>query len=154
MFDLVGFDTCIDTFYLKMIENAAISDIPTEKEPWTLKDMVGHLIDSASNNHQRFVRLQIEDDLHFPGYDAETWKTVSAVKSLDYLFLVQLWKQYNRYLMHLIRNMDPACFGHCWITDDGKLTLEFLVTDYFAHLKWHEALFDDTVAGIRQTVRS
>ena len=45
---------------------------------WSIKEIFGHLIDSASNNHQRFVRLQITDNLSFPDYsrDNGTWIAV------------------------------------------------------------------------------
>ena len=53
-----------------MIENLNNADVKLGPDKWTLKEMVAHLIDSASNNHQRFVRLQIGHEISFPGYEA------------------------------------------------------------------------------------
>ena len=36
---------------------------------WTRLQLLGHLIDSAANNHQRFVRALAEKSLEWPGYD-------------------------------------------------------------------------------------
>ena len=36
---------------------------------WSPKEELGHLVDSAANNHQRIVRGQSEDKLAMPGYD-------------------------------------------------------------------------------------
>ena len=56
---------------------SAISDSDAATPPapgkWSPKQVIGHLIDSASNNHRRFVRANFVDDLIFPGYDQETW---------------------------------------------------------------------------------
>jgi hypothetical protein len=46
---------------------------------WTRKQLLGHLIDSASNNYQRFVRLQQGNLVGFPGYDQEFWVAAAGV---------------------------------------------------------------------------
>jgi hypothetical protein len=42
-------------------------------DKWSLKQIIGHLIDSASNNHQCFVRFCLVPELVFPKYDNEAW---------------------------------------------------------------------------------
>jgi hypothetical protein len=69
---------------------------------WSRKQVLGHLIDSASNNHQRFVRAMLQPLLDFPGYDQEGNIRVQAVQEADWVLLVSLWAAYNRYLAHLI----------------------------------------------------
>ena len=68
--------------------------------------MVGHLVDSAANNHQRFVRLQLERELEFPAYDGDAWLRASKADSCDYRLLVRLWTEYNGYLLHIAERMD------------------------------------------------
>lgn len=83
----------IDKFFDLMKKHEDISAVCIDETKWTLKEMVGHLIDSASNNHQRFIRLQIENEILFPFYDPEEWKNISKVNSLDYTDLISFWKQ-------------------------------------------------------------
>ncbi|MFQ3621709.1 MAG: hypothetical protein SNJ78_12295 [Spirochaetales bacterium] len=141
----------IESFHQLMLENQDISDVKLGEDKGTLKEMVGHLIDSASNNHQRFMRLQLVDTLTFPPYDAEEWRKVSQVADLDYRFLATFWKQYNAFLLHLIQHMDPATLDHCWVVKEERKPLNFLVKDYFRHLSWHVDLFKQRVQEIRST---
>jgi len=149
-FDINKFENQINVFYKKMKKYKAISNISTIKEEWTLKDMVGHLIDSASNNHQRFIRLQLKEKLIFPRYDTEKWKSASNLKDMDYMFLVEFWKYYNMFLLHIIKNIDVNKLNNYWKFNKSQKSLEFLVNDYFVHMQWHEDLFDDTVKEIKK----
>ena len=74
---------------------------------WSRKQVIGHLIDSASNNHQRFVRAALQTSLDFPGYDQGGSVRVQAVQDADWQLLVALWAAYNRYLAHVIARL-PA----------------------------------------------
>jgi hypothetical protein len=74
---------------------------------WSPKQVVGHLIDSASNNHQRFVRAAQQPSLDFPAYDQEGNVRVQAPQEADWSLLVSLWAAYNRYLAHIIARL-PA----------------------------------------------
>jgi hypothetical protein len=65
---------------------------------WSRKQVIGHLIDSASNNHQRFVRAMLQPSLDFPSYDQEGNIRVQAVQEADWVLLVSLWAAYNRIL--------------------------------------------------------
>lgn len=147
--DCVNCKAKIDSFGTLMIENGPLADTRLAPDKWTLKEMVGHLIDSATNNHQRFIRLQLEAVLVFPKYDAEEWKNATRIEAFDYQTLVTLWKTYNFLLLHLIENMNPATLGHVWRRDDKDISLEALVHDYFAHLEWHRALFEERAQEIR-----
>ena len=41
------------------------------KQNRTIRQILGHLVDSASNNHQRIVRLQYNQELEFPDYQQD-----------------------------------------------------------------------------------
>jgi len=140
--DCVNCKARIDSFGTLMTENERLADIRLAPDKWTLKEMIAHLIDSASNNHQRFIRLQLEPVLIFPKYDAEEWKNMTKIPSFDYSTLVTLWKTYNALLMHLIENMNPATLNHVWRRDDKDISLEALIHDYFAHLELHREMFE------------
>ena len=59
------------------------SGIAKTSDKWSAKQIIGHLVDSAANNHQRFVRAQFSDDLVFPGYDQEEWVRVQRYERSD-----------------------------------------------------------------------
>jgi DinB superfamily len=105
---------------------------------WSRKQVLGHLIDSASNNHQRFVRAMLQPSLDFPGYDQQGNVRVQAVQEAEWMLLVSLWAAYNRYLAHLIAYMPAARLDtQCRIGAGEAVTLGFLVADYLTHLSHH-----------------
>jgi hypothetical protein len=106
---------------------------------WSRKEILGHLIDSAANNHQRFVRLQIEPTLSLPSYRQPDWVRVQHYQERRWSELVELWIAYNRHLAHVMRHADPQAAGHRWRSPEGDLTLAFLMTDYLKHLRHHLA---------------
>ncbi len=148
-FNTADYLTLIHAFYRTMKRNAKIAGIRLSADKWTLAEMVGHLIDSASNNHQRFIRLQLEKKVFFPAYDAEEWKRVSQISAFDFTELTAFWKQYNLFLLHLIALIDEKSVSNCWQIGTEQKTLDFLVKDYFAHLQWHLDLYNERIAEIR-----
>jgi DinB superfamily len=105
---------------------------------WSRKQVLGHLIDSASNNHQRFVRAMLQASLVFPSYDQEGNIRVQAVQEADWGLLVSLWAAYNRYLAHVIAHIPPSQLDTpCRIGDGEPVTLGFLASGYLTHLHHH-----------------
>jgi hypothetical protein len=105
---------------------------------WSRKEVIGHLIDSASNNHQRFVRASLQRSLDFPGYDQDGSVRVQAIQEADWLLLVSLWAAYNRYLAHVIGHLPASKLNNiCRIGSGEAVPLHFLATDYLAHLVHH-----------------
>lgn len=122
---------------LRQVSDAE-SEKPTLKGGWSRKQVIGHLIDSASNNHQRFVRAALQGSLEFPHYDQDGFVRVQAVESVLWPILVTLWASYNLYLAHVIAYL-PAdkLEAPCQIGDDDPVTLRFLAEDYLTHLLHH-----------------
>ncbi|HZS47975.1 MAG TPA: DinB family protein [Blastocatellia bacterium] len=116
---------------------------------WSPKQIIGHLIDSAANNHQRFIRAQFKDDLVFPGYEQEYWVSVQNYQQESWNGLVQLWKLYNLHIAHVIEfiseeRLKRPCRKHnlnqiAWkvISEDEPATLEYMIVDYIGHMKNH-----------------
>ncbi|HKV90932.1 MAG TPA: DinB family protein, partial [Candidatus Angelobacter sp.] len=102
------------------------------------KEILGHLLDSASNNHQRFVRATLQGSLTFPGYDQNALVDLQRFVDVDWNFLVDFWAAYNRFLAHVINNL-PAESAEitCNIGNNAPATLEWIASDYVAHLKHH-----------------
>lgn len=118
-------------------------------DAWTLAEIVGHLIDSASNNHQRFTRLSFGDLDSFPGYDAEPWVVQQKYDHLDFEILSQLWSCYNLLLLHLADTTSNDVKRNIWRTPNGPQTLEFLIEDYYKHLRLHIRHYEERLAEIR-----
>ena len=151
MFQINEYKNKINNFFEIMAKNKNIADIKLSEEKWTLKEMIAHLIDSASNNHQRFIRLQINKNIIFPAYDPEIWKSITRINDFDFLDLINLWKSYNYYLLHIIENIDHNALNNTWKTDEKELTLQFIINDYFEnHMDWHIELYKKRIEEIME----
>jgi len=105
---------------------------------WSRKQVIGHLIDSASNNHQRFVRAMLQPSLDFPRYDQDGNVRVQAVQEADWGMLVSLWAAYNRYLAHVLAQIPASKLQTpCRIGDGEPETLESIAQGYVSHLVHH-----------------
>jgi DinB family protein len=122
----------------------AISDAdaarPCAIGKWSPKQVIGHLIDSASNNHQRFVRAQQGTELAFPPYAQEHWVACQHYADRPWDEIVTLWHAYNGHLVHVIRHIpEEKRNAPCVIESTDPVTLGFLADDYGAHLRHHLA---------------
>ena len=116
----------------------AASAKPGAPGKWSKKQILGHLIDSASNNHQRFVRAQLGSPLHFPAYAQELWVNAQNCQGESWQNLIACWTSYNRHLLHVMRHIPADKLGNaCVIGDDPPVTLEFLIQDYVRHMELH-----------------
>lgn len=124
-------------------------EVRREAGKWSAKEILGHLIDSAANNHPRFVTAQLKDDLIFEGYDQEAWVDRQRYHQSSWLELVTLWKAYNLHLLHVITSIPDdkltrSCNRHslnkiAWkiVGESEPATLEYLILDYIDHMKHH-----------------
>jgi hypothetical protein len=104
---------------------------------WSKKEILGHLIDSAANNHQRFIRLQMARELTLPGYDQDAWVAANGYQRQAWAELIELWAAYNKHLAVVIEGIDPACAAHVWHHPAADYKLGYLVDDYVVHLRHH-----------------
>ena len=117
-------------------------------EVWSIKEIVGHLIDSATNNHQRFVRAQQTEKLAFPGYDQDAWVRLQGHQDRPWLELIEFWALYNFQLSRTIRRIPEAALGMmCRIGTNELVTLGFLVEDYLVHLRHHLKQIEERLAA-------
>jgi len=135
---------------------ARLKDIPEEQsrrksspDAWAPIEILGHLIDSAANNHQRFVRAQFTDDLVFSGYEQNQWVSSQKYREESWADVIQLWSAYNLHLAHAAsvipkdvltkprspHTLDQIAFNP--VDKNETTTLEYLIRDYVDHLQHH-----------------
>jgi hypothetical protein len=121
---------------------ARCSEAESEHRPsperWSKKEVLGHLIDSASNNHQRFVRGQLASGQDLPGYQQEEWVRIQGYQSAHWHDLIDLWRAYNTHLLHVTERMsEEGQRATCRIGGRPEVTLAGLFVDYVDHLEHH-----------------
>lgn len=121
---------------LEKIPELEFSFKPTPTK-WSKKEILGHLIDSATNNHQRFIRIQYENEpVIF--YDQNHWNALSNYNMIDSAQLIMFWKSYNQHLLEIIKAIPEENLNKTGIGKDGqKFSLAFYVSDYVQHLEHH-----------------
>jgi hypothetical protein len=132
---------------LRPLDSKVVSHRPAP-DRWTIKEVIGHLIDSAANNHQRFVRAQFVKELVFPKYEQVEWVRCQSYNRVEWNDLIDLWRRYNLHLAHVIRHVPAAALTvRCVIGNHEPVTLQFLIEDYVAHLKHHLGKIAERVAA-------
>jgi GrpB-like predicted nucleotidyltransferase (UPF0157 family) len=107
---------------------------------WTKKEILGHLIDSAANNHQRFVRAPSADRFVWPGYEQEIWVAAHRYRQRPWSELVDLWVALNRHVAQVMEHVRPECLQtRCVIGGGEPVSLEWLMRDYLRHMRHHLA---------------
>lgn len=111
----------------------------TVEEGWSIKEILGHLLDSTSNNHQRLSRYHANGNLEFPAYDQLQFVQRAHYNLFDFKTLLSLWFNYNKLFLHMVDHIPPTELQSTLsIGDRPTITLEALVEDYFAHMAIHE----------------
>jgi hypothetical protein len=136
---IIEFERVLDESAKKLLkyseDEAGIKSAP---DKWSKKEILGHLIDSAANNHQRFVRMQMENNLKLLGYEQEQWVSIQHYNTVSWNELIRLWEAYNLHLLHIMWKIDPPkLVNTATIGDHDEMTLEFIIEDYVGHLKHH-----------------
>jgi hypothetical protein len=108
-----------------------------------IKQILGHMVDSASNNTHRIVHLQYQQSpLIFPDYanfgNNDRWIAIQNYEGKEWASLVQLWKHSNIHVVHVIRNIDESKLSNVWLSGlNEKVSLKAMVVDYLRHFKLH-----------------
>ncbi len=103
---------------------------------WSKKEIIGHLVDSASNNHQRFVRAMRGEQPNIR-YEQDDWVALQRYQNTDSRALIGLWELYNRHLAHLISCMTEADLEQTLYMGGERVTLRYCAEDYLRHLEHH-----------------
>ncbi|MGA7081238.1 MAG: DinB family protein [Terriglobales bacterium] len=122
---------------LERLSREAVESKPTPST-WSPKEELGHLLDSAANNHQRIVRAQLEDKLAMPGYNQNRWVAVNGYQRRDWKELIEVWAALNRQLLAAAESVPDAAWSHTLtVAGSEPMTLQFVFEDYVAHMLHH-----------------
>jgi hypothetical protein len=122
---------------LRALSKATIECKPAPSK-WSPKEELGHLLDSAANNHQRIVRAQLEEKPAMPGYDGDRWVALHRYQQRDWDDLIDRWRILNLQLLAAAEAVpDSAWSRTCTIGDSEPLTLKFVFEDYLRHMLHH-----------------
>ncbi len=123
--------------------DSAIISQRRNRQNRTIKQILGHMVDSASNNTHRVIHLQYQPSpLIFPDYanngNNDRWIAIQNYQSEDWNNLVQLWKYSNLHFVHVVENVDLSKLNNEWISAlNDHVTLEDMITDYLRHFQLH-----------------
>ena len=141
---------------LKEYSENEVSIRPSD-DKWSRKEILGHLVDSACNNHRRFVIFREQDHLHFDGYDQEEWVKTQQYADYDWTALVDLWHAYNVHIGKVIQNIpadlleketldhnfDKVAFRR--VPAGQPSSMQYFIKDYILHLQHHiDQIHDET----------
>jgi hypothetical protein len=122
----------------ELSETTAALKPPSEK--WSPKEELGHLLDSAANNHQRIVRTLLEDRPAMPAYDQKRWVQAHRYQQRDWRELIDSWAALNRQILIVAAWLNDSVWARtCTIASSEPLTLKFVFEDYVAHMGHHLA---------------
>jgi hypothetical protein len=116
----------------------ALADVPWRPGGWTRKQIVGHLLDSAANNRQRFVRASSEGSYKGPQYAQDAWVAAHGYAEQTWATLLGWWETEHEILISVVdRIPKDRLETQCLVGDDAPATLRFLIEDYVEHQRWH-----------------
>lgn len=120
---------------LKAIREEEMSH-KSSQEKWSKKEIIGHLIDSATNNHHRFIRAQFEE-LPAIQYDQDNWNRFGYYQAMESNHLIEFWRLYNLHLTEVMKRIPEELYRKEVLVKGEKHKLDFLMVDYVAHLEHH-----------------
>ena len=105
---------------------------------WSHKEELGHLLDSACNNHQRIVRAVLQENPAMPGYEQRAWVEMHAYQQRDWQELIQLWTALNRQLLAAANGVPGSAWSRMLtVATPQPVTLQFVFEDYLDHMFHH-----------------
>jgi hypothetical protein len=135
------FQSQLEDIYADLLGvSPALADIPWRPGGWTRKQIVGHLLDSAANNRQRFVRAAVDGTYSGPFYAQDAWVAAHGYADQSWPDLLRWWFAEHEILIAVVDRIPEDRFSAiCHVGDDQPVTLRFLIEDYLRHQSHHMA---------------
>lgn len=131
-----------ETIHQFLPQLKAISEADANSKPasgkWSKKEIIGHLIDSACNNQQKFVRTMAQKHIDFVGYEQDFWVSAQHYQTASWIEMLDFWACYNYHIAHIINSVESSLLENTIsINHSEPFTLKFIMQDYVAHLRHH-----------------
>lgn len=111
---------------------------PSGQDSWSPRQELGHLIDSASNNHVRFVVAAIQQEFRGPSYAQNAWVEIHAYQERDWTGIVRFWSEYNHLIAGAVERIPlDQLETPCFVGSGAPVSLRFLIEDYIVHMQHH-----------------
>src|ERR1700686_3271657 len=124
--------------HLRALSEEQSSVFPNGPESWSPRQELGHLIDSAANNHIRFVRAALEGEFHGPGYAQNDWVGIHDYQAMHWHAIVDFWFHFNSLLARVVDRIPASRMQtQCFIGSAAPVTLAFLIENYILHMRHH-----------------
>src|SRR6516162_7378422 len=108
-----------EAIFLKAVTERDASRKPAAGA-WSQKEELGHLIDSAANNHVRFVRASLEPEFRGPGYEQDGWVALHGYHEMQWADLIDFWKRYNTFLAGLVRRIPEDLLEKLCVVSESR----------------------------------
>ena len=116
----------------------SLADVSWRKGGWTRKQIVGHLLDSATNNRQRFVRASTGGSYFGPNYGQDEWVAAHGYAEQTWATLLAWWETEHEILIAVVDHIaEDRLETRCTLDENAPVTLRFLIEDYVEHQRWH-----------------
>jgi hypothetical protein len=132
--------------YQLSIESASFKK---SNDKWSQKEILGHLIDSANVNLNRFLSGIDNEDLIFGTYPQNEWVGIQDYNNRCWGELIVLWSALNLHIAKLISQISGEILNRttknhnfdkiCWkeVPENEETSLSYLIKDYIGHLEHH-----------------
>jgi hypothetical protein len=122
---------------LRVLSDEAAARNDGRAGSWSRKEELGHLIDSATNNHIRFVLASLDGEFRGQGYAQDKWVEAHGYAGMAWRDLVDLWHQYNALLARVVERIPEEHLDNRCVIGWGVVTLRFIIEDYVLHMQHH-----------------
>lgn len=108
-------------------------------DKWSKKEILGHMIDSAQNNIQRFIRGTYEEGFKIV-YHQEEWVKAQHYNEASLTELLEMWKLLNHQIVRILRSYPShrlevtSDIGH---QQPELVTIKQIGEGYIEHLLHH-----------------
>lgn len=114
-----------------------------EEGKWTIKELLGHLIDGERIFAYRAFRFSRADETPLPGFDQDPYienGNYNAVKLADLLEELVLLRKSN---LHFLKNLSENAWDNVGVASDNPITVRALAYCMVGHITHHVKILKD-----------
>ncbi len=108
-----------------------------------IRQIVGHMADSATNNTHRIVHMHYQQNpINYPDYanhgNNDRWIAIQNYEQENWNELVQLWKYAHLHICHVINQAKPEKLQNKWVSAlKEEVSMKEMISDFPRHFQLH-----------------